>query len=968
MNPAVNPTEKRLYQLDEHVVDPVRRLLLREGKPVQVTPKALSLLLVLLERPGEVVGKSELIQKVWPDTYVTEANLTQNISFLRKALGERANDRRYIVTVPGEGYRFIGTVVEVAREPVPTSTELPGRASGIHRLIETAELPAMASPLAPPAADNTLVEPPPPAAPLPEAPAPARGRGWLVAGTAAVLVLLAAGAVWLRASARPPGAATVEVARGRTSRPVVAVLGFKNLSGSQTVQWLAPALSEILTTELSAGANLRVVSGENVARARQTLSLPYSESGESADLDRLRSLLGADLAVVGSYSFVGSGADQRIQLELRVLKLPEGVAVASLVETGTEAQLFDLVTAAGKDLRRSLGLNNLSPEEARQAQALHLASPEAARLYGQGLARLHSYDITGARDFLSQAAQADPGSALIHSALSQAWAQLGHDPRALAEAQKALDLAALLSREQRLELEARFQEAGRKWGKASEIYRSLWTYFPDDLEYGLRLANALSQDGNGREALDTIAALRKLPPPGSDDARIDIAEAETARRLGDNTTLERAATAAVTKGRRTGETLIVGRGLLLGASVPLFTGRPLESLSAFREARDLYEKVGYRWGVAMADAHTAEAYYRNSDFAAAEKPYQEALAISQEIGSGLGIANGLTGLGLVYQQQGDLAKALSFYEKARARYQEMDEPWYAEWLLQAIATIHLAQGDITAAGKECEEVLATSRRIGDRSHEAQALGTLGAILALRGSLTEARGMLDQAVEVLRGGRDPEPDMVVQVELVDVLGRLGDVAGARSRAEQGLAAARQSRYRFGMANLLGALSRLSLRTGDLAGARAQADEQLALGRQLGARGLVAWALQNQGRVSLAAGDLRGARTALEESLRGSEASGDVLRATATRLDLADLALAEKNPAEAEQLARAAAAWYEPRDARREEARALSVLVEALLEEGHPAEARQIAVRLKAQEGVEGVEKGWARSARDPAGDS
>jgi DNA-binding winged helix-turn-helix (wHTH) protein len=61
---------------------------------VQVTPKALSLLLVLLERPGEVVEKSELIQKVWPDTYVTEANLTQNISFLRKALGERANDRR----------------------------------------------------------------------------------------------------------------------------------------------------------------------------------------------------------------------------------------------------------------------------------------------------------------------------------------------------------------------------------------------------------------------------------------------------------------------------------------------------------------------------------------------------------------------------------------------------------------------------------------------------------------------------------------------------------------------------------------------------------------------------------------------------------------------------------------------------------------------------------------------------------
>src|SRR6185369_6401716 len=201
-----------------------------------------------------------------------------------------------------------------------------------------------------------------------------------------------------------------------------------------------------------------------------------------------------------------------------------------------------------------------------------------------------------------------------------------------------------------------------------------------------------------------------------------------------------------------------------------------------------------------------------------------------------------------------------------------------------------------------------------------------------------------------------------------LSRLGDTAGARSRAEQGLAATRKAGYRLGVANILGAFSRLSLRAGDLKASRAQADEQLQLGREIGSRTLVAWALQNQGRALLAAGDLVGARAALEGSLRESEAAGEVLRGTATRLDLADLALAEKNPSAAAKIAGAAAAWYEPRDVRREEARALSVLVEALLQEGRPAEARQIAARLKAQEGVAGVEKGWTRSARDPAGDS
>lgn len=973
MNPAVIPLEKRLYQLDEHVVDPVRRLLLREGKPVQVTPKALSLLLVLLERPGEVVEKSELIQKVWPDTYVTEANLTQNISFLRKALGERANDRRYIVTIPGEGYRFIGTVVEVEREPPPPSGS---RASGLHRKLDTSELRALepalpelplpSEPAAAPAAlpsDAFLPEPPP----EPES-RPSRRRFWRAAAAAAVLALVAAGAVWLRASARTPAAAAVEVSRGRASRPVVAVLGFKNRSGTEKVQWLAPALSEILTTELSAGANLRVVSGENVARARQTLGLPYSESGEGADFERLRTLLGADLAVVGSYSFVGSGADQRIRLELRVLKLPEGVAVASLTETGTEQQLFDLVTAAGKDLRRSLGLNSLSPEEARQAQALHPANQDAARLYGQGLARLRSYDITGARDLLSQAAQADPGSALIHSALAQAWAQLGHDPRALAEARKALDLSALLSREQRLELEARYQEAGRQWGKATESYLSLWTFFPDDLEYGLRLANALGQGGRGKDALETLAALRKLPPPACDDPRIDIEEAEVARNLGDNDTLERAAAAAVAKGRKSGEALIVGRGLLLEGSVPLFTGEPLKALGPFREAHDLYEKVGYRWGVAMADSHIGIAYFRNSDFAAAEKPYQEALEIAQQIGNGTGIGKGLFNLGLLYQNRGDLAQALFYYERSRVQYAAMDDPALGVWLLHASSTIHLAQGDVATARQESEAVVAASRKTGDRSHEAQALGTQATILALRGSLPEARQMLDQALAALRGGRDPEPTVPLLVESVDVLSRLGDTAGARSRAEQGLAATRKAGYRLGVANILGAFSRLSLRAGDLKASRAQADEQLQLGREIGSRTLVAWALQNQGRALLAAGDLVGARAALEGSLRESEAAGEVLRGTATRLDLADLALAEKNPSAAAKIAGAAAAWYEPRDVRREEARALSVLVEALLQEGRPAEARQIAARLKAQEGVAGVEKGWTRSARDPAGDS
>ena len=86
------------------------RVLLRKGKPVSLTPKAFATLLVLVERSGRVVEKDELVKAVWPDSYVEEANVAQNIFKLRKALGKNRLGEPYIETVPRRGYRFLGLV------------------------------------------------------------------------------------------------------------------------------------------------------------------------------------------------------------------------------------------------------------------------------------------------------------------------------------------------------------------------------------------------------------------------------------------------------------------------------------------------------------------------------------------------------------------------------------------------------------------------------------------------------------------------------------------------------------------------------------------------------------------------------------------------------------------------------------------------------------------------------------------
>jgi DNA-binding winged helix-turn-helix (wHTH) protein/tetratricopeptide (TPR) repeat protein/TolB-like protein len=948
MNPAVLPTDRRLYRFDDFIVDPVRRLLLRNGEPVAVTPKAVSLLLALLERPGEVVDKAELFQKIWPDTYVTDANLTQNVSFLRKALGESAQARRYVATVPGQGYSFVGEVQILPADAVELPPLRSGE-SGIWRLV-----PAEALREAPP---EPAIQPATPAAPatpvVPPADEPRRRLGAVALPLALVALLTIAGVVWLTArkavspaaSSGKAGAVKAGDARGGGARPAVAVLGFKNLTGAREAEWLAPALAETLSTELGAGANVRMISGENVARARKALSLPYSESGASYDMERLRSFLGADLVVVGSYVYMGAGERRRIRLDIRVLKLPGGDALASVIETGTETELFDLVARTGADLRRELRLADLSPEEAREAEARHPASPEAMRLYTQGLAHLRAYDFLAARDLLLQAVQSDPSSALIHSALALAWADLGYDARAVAEASKARELAGPLSREDKLKLDASFYVAGRQWRKASEIYRSLWTFFPDDLEYGLRLVDSLSQAGVSKEAMATIGELRKLPRPASDDPRIDVMEASAARRMSDMATCGRAAAAAVSKGRLLGESHVVGQGLLLQGSVPLFTGRPLDALAPFQEARDIFDRTGYRWGVAMAEAHIGLALYRNGDFAAAQPEMQKAVAISREIGNVSGIAGGLANLGLLYLNQGDFQRALTLLEQSRDRFAEIDDELLKQRVLYSWAYVKMNLGDLSAAEETSEKVLEQCRRAGNRSDEARALANLGSILAARGSLAQARGYFEKSMEILHAVHDPSFTAPVLVSSVDVLARLGDVAVARNRALEGLAAARQDGQRLGTARILGALANLALRTGDLAAARSQAEEQLQIAREIGARDLIASALQSRGRAALAAGDLSGARRDLEEALRASESGGETLLVSAIRLDLARLALAEGRPDEAARVARHAAAWSGPRGAQVDEAWALSLLAEALFQQGFTAEARQTALEAR-----------------------
>src|ERR1700734_994706 len=103
---AMNADTKVVYEFGPFRMDPEKQVLLRDGQLIAVTPKAFETLLVLVRRGREVVSKEELLKEVWPDSFVEEANLSQHIFRLRKALGDTLEGERYIITLPGRGYRF----------------------------------------------------------------------------------------------------------------------------------------------------------------------------------------------------------------------------------------------------------------------------------------------------------------------------------------------------------------------------------------------------------------------------------------------------------------------------------------------------------------------------------------------------------------------------------------------------------------------------------------------------------------------------------------------------------------------------------------------------------------------------------------------------------------------------------------------------------------------------------------------
>jgi tetratricopeptide (TPR) repeat protein len=613
------------------------------------------------------------------------------------------------------------------------------------------------------------------------APAKARPWGWIAAGTVAAAIALIFGLDVgnVRSSLFGRRNSEEHVSRQGISAPAarraIAVLSFLNVSKRPDQAWLATTLPEMLTTELGAGGNLRTIAGEDVTRMKSDLGLPDADSYGAETLQRVGKILEAENIVTGSYLAPGTG---QLRLDLRLQNAQTGETVDTISVNGKGEQVADLVELigrAGGQLRQKLGVEGNPPAAETVLKASLPASPVAAQLYAEGIEKLRRMDGRGAIESLQKATQKAPEYALAHSAMAEAWSLLGYDDRALAEEQRALSLAGSLSAEDRGLIQGRLYEFASEWDKAATYYLSLRTLYQDDLDYGLRQANAQVRGGKPKEALATISELRGVPGSAGEDPRIDLRAAEAAEMMGDFKAQDASAARASEKATHQGSRRLAASAEWHRCTALVNLGDAAMAKPACEKARDSAKAVDDALLEARSLTGLGYAFSDQGDHASALQCHKQALQLVRGIGAQRDIAGALLNIANLIYASGDLKAAHRYYQESLETSRAINNK---QGILDAeggLAADLVASGDSDAALRIYEDMLKTAREVGDQKNASFALSGMSMILFEQGDFRGARTRIQEAVKLTQGAG-------MKGDYASALSTLGDINLAQDRLE------------------------------------------------------------------------------------------------------------------------------------------------------------------------------------------
>jgi len=410
---------------------------------------------------------------------------------------------------------------------------------------------------------------------------------------------------------------------------------------------------------------------------------------------------------------------------------------------------------------------------------------EAKGFYSEGWKRMRRLDYIGARDSFEKAIAVQPDNALVHVSLASALSGLGFDAKVKSEAEEASHLIGNLSAKDRLWVEAWNDDVQHEWGKAAKDYYLLWTQFPDNLEYGLRLVAAETEAGEAKHALSNIERLRQQPG-AKDDARVDLAEAETHNALSQFGQARVAALGAQAKGRAASDRQVVAQARLSEGDALWGLGLNEEAKAAFRDALRIFADSQDFMGVNDSHMRLIDLAYEQGDELEAARLYEELRASYESQGNESGIASALNGHAKVLGELGDALNAKRMFEEALWIRRTIGDKIAVAATLSDYGDLLDQLGNVAAANAKYQESLTLFTESGDHGGAVQALSDIAGVLWERGELGSARSKYLESLAIFKQIGDRTSYAESLLELGDVNLDEGELAQAEAHYRESLA--------------------------------------------------------------------------------------------------------------------------------------------------------------------------------------
>jgi eukaryotic-like serine/threonine-protein kinase len=454
-----------LYEFGPYRLDPTRNLLFLGSQPVPLTSKAFETLLLLVEHSDQDVSKEELMTKLWPDTFVEEANLVQHISMVRKALGETPQDRRYIITLPGRGYRFAEKVRTVSRD----GTDPPGNGTPPSAAIEQR---------------NEL--PKPEILPLRHV----RRRHLLaIFGSVTVVALLAVSLFILHRHK--------SIALRETDTIVIA--DFANSTGDPVFD---DTLKTALNVSLRQSPFLNVLPDSEVAKNLRLMTLPANTKITTEVASQLCQRAGSKAYVAGAIANLGS----EYVLGLKAMNCQNGDTLVE--EQSTVASKEKVLAELGKEatkLRQALG-ESLATVQRFDVPLAEATTPslDALKAFSTGRKIFREKGVDASLPYMQHAIELDSNFAMAYMAVGFEYGSLGEVERAKEYFTKAFESREHASEREKMAIAASYYTyATGEVDKAIQAYQRAIESYPRDGALYLNLSVNYAAQGHYEKAAET---------------------------------------------------------------------------------------------------------------------------------------------------------------------------------------------------------------------------------------------------------------------------------------------------------------------------------------------------------------------------------------------------------------------------------------------------------------------------------